>query len=93
MSDWLKRRFPLADTSTVYMSGEAVYNLVQYSKPGIIAPVTLSVERAELFREAVKEAMEEAYHKGYEEGYSVGREINSETYGKFDHPDHARKLP
>lgn len=27
MSDHLRNRFPLADTSTVYMSGKGVYNL------------------------------------------------------------------
>lgn len=76
MSDWLKRRFPLAGTSTVYMSGEAVYNLVQYSKPGIITPVTLSPEKAKLFREAVREAREEAWNQGYEAGLNTDNKGN-----------------
>ena len=64
MSDYLRRRFPLDDTSTVYMSGKAVYNLVRRDKPGIIAPVDLLPGDAQAFRDAVREAMAEAWDEG-----------------------------
>lgn len=66
MTDFLRDRFPLADTSTVYMSGESVYNLVHYNKPGIIRSIELRPEQAEAFREAVREAMAEAWDEGVE---------------------------
>lgn len=66
MSDYLRRRFPLDDTSTVYMSGKAVYNLVRHDRPGIIASVELLPGDAERFREAVKNALADAWDQGHE---------------------------
>lgn len=64
MSEYLKRRFPLDDTSTVYMSGKAVYNLVRRDRPGIISSVELFPADAEAFRDAVRDAMAEAWDEG-----------------------------
>lgn len=71
MSDYLRDRFPLADTSTVYMNGSAVYNLVHHDKPGIIAPVTMFPAQAEQFRAAIKEAMAEAFEEGADARWDV----------------------
>lgn len=65
MSDYLRSRFPLADTSTVYMSGEAEYHLVRYNRPGLIASVRMLPERAQMLRDAVREALADAWDQGY----------------------------
>ncbi|MDY0829105.1 hypothetical protein SK224_08180 [Microbacterium sp. BG28] len=77
MSDYLRDRFPLADTSTVHMSGESVYNLVRYGKPGIIRSVELFPDQAAAFRGSVREAMAEAHDIGYRQGV---RDASGEEY-------------
>lgn len=72
MSDYLRNRFPLADTSTVYMSGKSVYNLVRYNKPGIIGSVELLPGDAEMFRAAVRDAMADAWDGGVARSESRG---------------------
>jgi hypothetical protein len=74
MSDYLRRRFPLGDTSTVYMSGKGAYDLVGWGTPGVIASVELTANQAEAFRTAVRRAMAEAWDDGAVAGlaaYSV----------------------
>ena len=66
MGDYLRDRFPLAGTSTVYMDGTSGYNLVRFDRPGIIAPVRLSSEQAEAFEQAVQAARAEAWDEGYD---------------------------
>ena len=68
MSDYLKSRFPLAPTSTVYMNGTSVYNLVHRDRPGIIASVTLYPEDAEKFTKAVQRALADAWDEGFDAG-------------------------
>ena len=64
MSDYLRKRFPLAGTSTVYMSGKSVYNLVRHDKPGIIASIELLPGDAIAFRDAVRSALADAWFEG-----------------------------
>ena len=66
MADYLRDRFPLAGPSTVYRDGTSVYDLVRFDRPGIIAPVRLSLEQAEAFRQAVQAARAEAWDEGYQ---------------------------
>ena len=65
MSDYLRSRFPLADTSTVYMSGEAEYYLVRHNRPGVIASAKMFPGDAQVFRDAVREALADAWDEGY----------------------------
>lgn len=55
MSYTRRLEYILESTSTVYMSGNAVYNLHAYGKPGIIARVELSAEQAQNFLEGIEE--------------------------------------
>ena len=64
MGDYLRDRFPLASTCTVYMDGKSRYNLVRFDRPGIIAPVTLTREQADAFCDAVRTARAEAWDEG-----------------------------
>ena len=64
MGDYLRDRFPLATTDTVYMDGTSRYNLVRFDRPGIIAPVTLTREQADAFCDAVRTARAEAWDEG-----------------------------
>ena len=73
MSDYLKSRFPLAPTSTVYMNGTAVYNLVHRDRPGIIASAALHPADAEKFTEAVQRALADAWDEGYLAALDDGR--------------------
>ena len=83
MRDYLRDRFPLQSTSTVYMSGRAVFNLVRWSKPGIITSVEIYPADAEAFRAAVREAQAEAW----DEGCSAGlREANDKQRGVQNNP-------
>ena len=66
MGDYLRDRFPLAPTSSVYMDGTSCYNLVRFDRPGIIAPVVLSLEQADAFCDAVRTARAEAWDEGAE---------------------------
>ena len=66
MGDYLRDRFPLASTCTVYMDGTSRYNLVRFDRPGIIAPVTLTGEQADAFCDAVRTARAEAWDEGYD---------------------------
>jgi hypothetical protein len=70
MADFLRDRFPLGETSTVYMSGKALYTLVRWRKPGLITPIELYPSDAEEFRAAVREAQAEAWAEGYDTGAS-----------------------
>ena len=78
MGDYLRDRFPLAGTSTAYMDGTSVYNLVRFDQPGIIAPVVLSHEQAEAFCAAVRAARAEAWDEGREAG--VNDQVNWDGY-------------
>lgn len=71
MADYLRDRFPLAGTSTVYMDGTSGYDLVRFDRPGIIAPVRLSLEQAAAFRQAVQAARAEAWDEGYQASTDV----------------------
>ena len=64
VGDYLRDRFPLASTCTVYMDGTSRYNLVRFDQPGIIAPVTLTREQADAFCDAVRTARAEAWDEG-----------------------------
>lgn len=86
MSDYLKRRFPLESTSTVYMSGRAVYNLVRWSEPGIVASVELLPADADAFRDAVRGAMAEAWDEGYRQSCADHKGYGGCTVG--DHGQH-----
>ena len=66
MSDYLRRRFPLGDTSTVYMDGTSCYQLVSHDRPGVIATVVMRPEQAEMFRQAIGRAMADAWDEGLE---------------------------
>jgi len=70
VSDYLKKRFPLSETSTIRMSGKAVYNLVRYDTPGIIAAVELFAADANEVRKAYRKAIEDAFNAGYNEGWT-----------------------
>ena len=83
MGDFLRDRFPLAGTSTVYMDGTSVYNLVRFDRPGIIAPVRLSPEQAEAFEQAVQAARAEAWDEGaeaMEQHWAYGNDEPSNPY-------------
>lgn len=74
MSDYLRKRFPLAGTSTVYMSGKSLYNLVRHDRPGIIASVELLPGDAIAFDEAVRNALADAWFEGADaavQGYDL----------------------
>lgn len=45
MSNYLRDRWPLAETSTVYMDGTALYSLVHPTKPGILGTVRMTPNR------------------------------------------------
>lgn len=64
MTDYLRKRFPLADTSTAYMSGKSVYNLVRHDRPGIIASIELLPGDAIAFEDAVRNALADAWFEG-----------------------------
>lgn len=81
MSDYLRARFPLAGTSTVYMSGKSVYNLVRHDRPGIIAPVELLPGDAEAFEDAVRAALADAWDEGFDAG-----ERDAMGHVTFDEP-------
>lgn len=72
MTDYLRKRFPLAGTSTVYMSGKSVYNLVRHDKPGIIASIELLPGDAAAFEDAVRGALADAWDEGYLVGTGDG---------------------
>lgn len=74
MGDYLRDRFPLASTCTVYMDGTSRYNLVRFDRPGIIAPVTLTGEQAEAFCDAVRTARAEAWDEGFQDRQRQGSE-------------------
>lgn len=65
MSDYLRRRFPLGDTSAVYMDGTSCYQLVSHDRPGAIATVVMRPEQAEMFRQAIGRAMADAWDEGH----------------------------
>ena len=79
MGDYLRDRFPLAPTSSVYMDGTSCYNLVRFDQPGIIAPVVLSLEQADAFCDAVRTARAEAWDEGFVAG------VNADM-GDYEHP-------
>ena len=64
MSDYLRKRFPLADTSTAYMDGTSAYHLVSHDRPGVIAAVVMRPDRAEMYRESIGRAMADAWDEG-----------------------------
>lgn len=68
MSDRLRERFPLEQTSTVYMTGKSVYNFVRYGTPGIIASVELLPGDAEAIRKEFHKALAEVWAEGRDHG-------------------------
>lgn len=92
-SDILKWRFPLDDTSTVYMSGKSVYHLVRYDAPGIIAPVELDPGQAQAFREAVRAAQADAWSAGFIAGHETARAVNPEWPEPTPNPYEVAETP
>lgn len=92
MNPYLKRRFPLDNTSTVYMNGKAVYNLVRRDRPGIIAPVELHPADAEAFRDAVRAAMAEAWDEGHRAGHEEARAVHAACPNLTPNPYRADEL-
>ena len=83
MGDYLRDRFPLASTCTVYMDGTSRYNLVRFDRPGIIAPVTLTREQADAFCDAVRTARAEPCDEGaeaMEQHWAYGNDEPSNPY-------------
>jgi hypothetical protein len=65
---YLRDRFPLEGTATVFMSGKAIYNLVRWDEPGLIAGVELTAAQADVFRTAVRKARAAAWEEGRRAG-------------------------
>lgn len=59
-------RFPLGDTSTVYMSGEAAYTFNRPDQAGIITVLVLSPAVAGEIDRAVWSAMANAWDEGHD---------------------------
>ena len=76
----MRRRFPLGDTSTVYMDGTGCYQLVSLDRPGVIATVVMRPDRAEMYRESIGRAMADAW----DEGHNAGCGDPYKRYGECD---------
>lgn len=61
--------FPLKETSSIYMSGEQLYNIVQYDKPGFRYATTMFPVEAQEIRDVVSDALEEAEQRGAERAF------------------------
>lgn len=55
MSNYLTDNWPLGSTSTIYMSGKAVYTVRRYNKPGTMASVELFPADAQAIRDVINE--------------------------------------
>ena len=82
MTDYLRKRFPLADTSTVYMDGTSVFHLVSHDHPGIIAAVVMRPDQAETYRESIGRAMAQAWDEGFKVGDRYGSDV-TETHAGY----------
>lgn len=60
MSDYLTDGWPLGHTSTVYMSGQSVYDVREYGKPGVLARPVLSGDEAQIIRDVVEHRINQA---------------------------------
>ena len=75
MNDYLTENWPLAETSTVFMSGKSVFQIRRYDKPGIITTVEMFAADAQAVRDAVSERVKDAQHEALREAASIWRKF------------------